>query len=79
MNHCQFVGDANTVNGRVIPCAAEAVALMRLRGVDQIAFGYKPRVCREHMVLMLSERVRAAGREWLIDRFLSEHRTGEKP
>lgn len=67
---CEFVGDENTVDGEIVPCRYNAVVQMRLRGVEAIGFGNKPCVCSKHMDLMLSPTVKAAGRDWQIDRYL---------
>ena len=66
---CEFVGDANTVNGRIVPCPKKATVRMRLRSVDAIMMGKKC-VCEEHMHLLLSPQTRNDGRDWQIDRHL---------
>lgn len=66
---CEFVGDANTKDGRVVPCTRNANVRMRLRGVDAILMGKKC-VCTKHMELLLSPDVKAAGRDWQIDTYL---------
>ena len=66
---CEFVGDANTKNGRIVPCNRNATVRMRLRGVDAILMGKKC-VCDKHMQLLLSSEVRAAKRDWQIDTYL---------
>ena len=68
---CEFVGEANTVAGVVVPCRKKAVVVMRLRGVEALLMG-KRKVCDEHMKLLLSGEVKSAGRDWQIDRFLRE-------
>lgn len=67
---CEFVGDANTVNGHIVPCVRKATVRMRLRNLDSIAMGKKC-VCQKHMELLLSPEVRAANRDWQIDAYLS--------
>lgn len=69
---CQFVGDENTVNGRIIPCTGKSVVRLRLRGIDAILIG-KKFVCQKHMTLLLSREVKDAGRDWMIDRWLNEY------
>lgn len=73
MKKCEFVGDENTVRGRIIPCGRNATVRMRLRGVDAISMGKKC-VCAKHMELLLSPGVRAAGRDWQIDSHLLQVR-----
>jgi hypothetical protein len=68
---CEFTGDENTRQGRLVACREKAVVQMRLRGLEGIPIG-KPEVCERHMWLMLSGEVRAAGRDWQIDRWLNE-------
>jgi hypothetical protein len=70
---CEFVGDANTVAGRLVPCKNAGSVVMRLQGLEVIYMG-KPCVCLEHMELLVSETVRATGRIWQIDHFLSDER-----
>ena len=74
MGQCQFVGDQNTVNGRIVPCPNEATAVMRPTGIAALqSLGRaKPHVCDAHMRLMMSPKVRAAGKEWGIDHFVEE-------
>jgi hypothetical protein len=73
MSRCEFAGDANTKAGRLIPCPNEGVVKIRIRNdwAAAIHLG-KPCVCHEHMTLMLSAEVKAAGRDWQIDHFLRE-------
>jgi hypothetical protein len=66
---CEFVGDANTVDGRIVPCTRNATVRLRLRGVDAILMGKKC-VCPKHMELLLSPEVRVAKRDWQIDTYL---------
>ena len=66
---CQFVGNANIRNGKIIPCRRNATVRMRLRGMDAILMGKKC-VCDSHSQLLLSPEIRAAGREWQIDSHL---------
>ena len=68
---CEFTGDENTRQGRLVPCRKRAVVKMRLRSLECISIG-KPNVCERHMQWMLSGEVRAAGRNWQIDCWLDE-------
>ena len=70
---CQFRGDANTENGQLVPCSRKAEVVMRIRGIEGIAMG-KPAVCSAHMELLLSTKVRSAGRDWQIDHWLPRDR-----
>lgn len=74
MGRCQFVGDANTVKGRIVSCPNDGAVIMRPSGLSALlSLGRaKPIVCEEHMRLMLSTEVRATGKEWQIDRFVNE-------
>jgi hypothetical protein len=71
VERCQFVGDANTVKGRVVPCRNAGTVVMRVAGVEALAaLGQtKPVVCDEHMRLMLSA---SCTRAWQIDHFVKE-------
>lgn len=74
MVKCQFVGDENTVAGRIVRCPGEATVIMRPAGMSALlSLGReKPSVCDHHMQLMISAKVRATGREWQIDHFVNE-------
>lgn len=66
---CEFVGDANTKKGRIVPCKNNATVRMRLRGVDAIFMGKKC-VCQKHMEILLSPETKVAKRDWQIDTYL---------
>lgn len=75
---CEFEGDANTVKGRLVRCPNVATVVMRPGGNDTLTWSMsgraKPRVCDEHMQIMISPEVRAS-RQWSVDHFVREENT----
>jgi len=78
MGKCEFAGDSNTVGGKLVPCQGDAEVVMRPSGEDALTWAMsrrtKPRVCDVHMQVMISVKVKAAGREWSIDHFVREEK-----